>query len=125
MCEPTAMGLNSVKKASDSVSIAASRIRCEIDFDKPGRQAGYLRAPQSRNTSGWGVVEIPTYVLKHGVGPTLLLTGGVHGDEYEGQIAVSRLAHVLKPQEISGRLILIPAVNIPAAMNGTRLSPID
>jgi predicted deacylase len=107
------------------VTIAASRIRCDIDFDKPGRQAGYLRAPQSRNTSGWGVVEIPIYVLKHGEGPTLLLTGGVHGDEYEGQIAVSRLAHTLKPEEISGRLILIPAVNIPAAVNGTRLSPID
>ena len=75
------------------MSTAASRIRCDIDFDKPGRQAGYLRAPQSRNTSGWAVVEIPIYVLKHGVGPTLLLTGGVHGDEYEGQIAISRLAH--------------------------------
>ena len=49
----------------------ASRIRCEIDFDKPGRQAGYLRAPQSRNTSGWGVVEIPIYVFKNGTGPTL------------------------------------------------------
>ena len=107
------------------MSTAASRVRCDIDFDKPGRQAGYLRAPQSRNTSGWGVVEIPIYVLKHGAGPTLLLTGGVHGDEYEGQIAVSRLAHTLKPQEIAGRLILIPAVNIPAAVNGTRLSPID
>ena len=75
---------------------AASRIRCEIDFDRPGRQAGYLRAPQSRNTSGWGVVEIPIYVLKNGAGPTLLLTGGVHGDEYEGQIAVSRLAQTLR-----------------------------
>ena len=104
---------------------AASRVRCDIDFDRPGRQAGYLRAPQSRNTSGWGVVEIPIYVLKNGRGPTLLLTGGVHGDEYAGQVAVSRRAQTLKPEQISGRLILIPAVNIPAALNGTRLSPID
>ena len=65
----------------------ASRVRCDIDFDKSGRQASYLRAPQSRNTSGWGVVEIPIYVFKNGTGPTLLLTGGVHGDEYEGQSA--------------------------------------
>ena len=104
---------------------AASRVRCEIDFDRPGRQAGYLRAPQSRNTAGWGVVEIPIYVLRNGAGPTLLLTGGVHGDEYEGQIAVSRLAQTLRVEELSGRLILMPAVNIPAALNGTRLSPID
>ena len=103
----------------------ASRVRCDIDFDKPGRQASYLRAPQSRNTSGWGVVEIPIYMFKNGQGPTLLLTGGVHGDEYEGQIALSRLAQSLRLEELSGRVILIPAVNLPAALNATRLSPID
>jgi N-alpha-acetyl-L-2,4-diaminobutyrate deacetylase len=102
-----------------------TRIRCEIDFDASGRQAGYLRAPQSRNKSGWGVVEIPIYSIKNGKGPTVLLTGGVHGDEYEGQIAVSRLAQSLDPAKVQGRVILIPAVNLPAAMNATRLSPID
>ena len=94
------------------MTTAASRIRCDIDFDKPGRQASYLRAPQSRDTSGWGVVEIPIYVLKNGSGPTLLLTGGVHGDEFEGQIAISRLAQTLKAGEIQGRLILMPTVNV-------------
>lgn len=102
-----------------------SRVQCSIDFDRPGRQAGYLRAPQSRNTSGWGVVEIPLYVLKNGEGPTLLLTGGVHGDEYEGQITVSRLAQTLPVEQLRGRLILLPAVNVPAVLNATRTSPID
>lgn len=104
---------------------SASRVRCDIDFDRPGRQAGYLRAPQSRNTSGWGVVEIPIYVFNHGTGPTLLLTGGVHGDEYEGQVVLSRLAQTLSLDQLQGRLILIPALNLPAALNATRLSPID
>ena len=104
---------------------SASRIQCSIDFDQPGRQSSYLRAPQSRDTSGWGVVEIPIYVIKNGVGPTLLLTGGIHGDEYEGQIAISRLAQILKPEDIQGRLILMPVVNVPAALNNTRTSPID
>ena len=81
------------------MTTSASRVRCDIDFDRHGRQASYLRAPQSRNTSGWGVVEIPIYVFKNGSGPTLLLTGGVHGDEYEGQIALSRLAQTLKPED--------------------------
>ncbi|MET0606617.1 MAG: succinylglutamate desuccinylase/aspartoacylase family protein, partial [Beijerinckiaceae bacterium] len=102
-----------------------SRIRCEIDFDRAGRQASYLRAPLSRNTSGWGVVQIPIIVLKNGSGPTVLLTGGVHGDEYEGPIAVSRLAQALKPEQIQGRVIMMPAVNVPAVMNDTRLSPVD
>jgi len=104
-----------------------SRVQCDIDFDRPGRQAAFLRAPNSTNTSGWGTVQIPIYVLKNGVGPTLLLTGGVHGDEYEGQIAISRLAQTIKAEDISGRLILMPSVNLPAALNqnGTRMSPID
>jgi predicted deacylase len=104
---------------------AASRIRSEVDFEKPGRQAGYLRAPLSRNTSGWGTVEIPITVVKNGRGPTILLTGGVHGDEYEGPIAISRLAHSLDPASVQGRVIMIPALNIPAVLNDTRLSPVD
>ena len=102
-----------------------SRVRCEIDFEVSGRQAGYLRAPLSRNTSGWGVVEIPVISVKNGSGPTILLTGGVHGDEYEGQIAVSRLARSLDPAKVQGRVIMIPALNMPAVLNDTRLSPVD
>lgn len=102
-----------------------SRVRCEIDFEASGRQAGYLRAPLSRNTSGWGVVEIPVISVKNGSGPTILFTGGVHGDEYEGQIAVSRLARNLDPAKVQGRVIMIPALNMPAVLNDTRLSPVD
>ncbi len=104
---------------------AKSRIQGDIEFDRDGRQAGYLRAPLSRNTSGWGVTLIPIVVVKNGSGPTVLFTGGVHGDEYEGPIAVSGLARELTPEEVSGRVIMIPAVNPPAVNNDTRLSPAD
>ena len=77
------------------LQVEKSRISNPIDFDKNGRQAGYLRAPLSRNTAGWGVVEIPIISIKNGKGPTVLLTGGIHGDEYEGPIAISRLARSL------------------------------
>lgn len=107
------------------MSEAASRVQCDIDFEKDGRQAGYLRAPLSRNTSGWGVTLLPVVVVKNGSGPTVLFTGGVHGDEYEGPIAVSELARTLRPEEISGRVIMMPAVNPPAMANDTRLSPVD
>lgn len=104
---------------------SASRIVCKIDFEKNGRQADYLRAPLSRNTAGWGTVEIPIITVKNGSGPTVLLTGGVHGDEYEGPIAISRLSRELDPERVQGRVIMMPAVNIPAVMADTRLSPID
>ena len=102
-----------------------SRITTDIDFDREGRQASYLRAPLSRNTSGWGTIEIPIVVVKNGSGPTVLLTAGIHGDEYEGQIAISRLSAELDPKAVSGRVIMMPAVNVPAVLNDTRLSPID
>lgn len=102
-----------------------SRIVGDIDFEKKGRQSSYLRAPLSRNTSGWGIIEIPITVIKNGTGPTVLLTGGIHGDEYEGQIAISEAARKLDPGAIQGRVIMMPAVNVPAVLNNTRLSPAD
>lgn len=108
-----------------SAKSTGSRIVCSVDFDKDGRQAGYCRAPLSRNTAGWGTVEIPIVVVKNGKGPTVLLTGGVHGDEYEGPIAISRLSQSLDPAAVQGRVIMMPAVNMPAILADTRLSPID
>ena len=55
----------------------------------------------------------------------MLLTGGVHGDEYKGQIALHELARTLDPAAVQGRVIIIPALHFPAAQAGTRLSPID
>lgn len=107
------------------IEVERSRITNPIDFDRNGRQAGYLRAPLSRNTAGWGIIEIPIISVKNGYGPTVLFTGGVHGDEYEGPIAISGLARSLDPARVQGRVIMIPAVNIPAVLNDTRLSPVD
>ena len=68
---------------------------------------------------------IPITVVKRGQGPTILITGGVHGDEYEGPIALSKLARRLTPTMVKGRVVLVPALNLPAALAGTRLSPLD
>ena len=50
---------------------------------------------------------------------------GVHGDEFEGQVALSRLAHELHPDMLEGQVILLPMANYPAAQEGTRTSPVD
>jgi N-alpha-acetyl-L-2,4-diaminobutyrate deacetylase len=68
---------------------------------------------------------IPITVVTNGEGPTALLTGGNHGDEYEGPIALFDLARTLKAEDVSGRVIIIPAMNYPAFVAGTRTSPID
>jgi predicted deacylase len=102
-----------------------SRVICTIDYEREGKQSDVLRVPHSRNDSGWGVVQIPITVVRNGEGPTVLLTGGTHGDEYESQIAIAELARTVQPKDVRGRLVIIPALHFPAAMNGSRLSPID
>jgi predicted deacylase len=100
-------------------------IHTSIDLDRPGKQQGFLQVPYSHNLGGWANVMVPITVIAHGKGPTVLCLGGNHGDEYQGQVAIMRLAREVTPEQVSGRLILVPSLNMPAAKAATRLSPLD
>ena len=102
-----------------------SRLVPEVDFDAPGAQYGFVRLFHSVHRSAYGYIPIPIVVLQNGAGPTALFISGTHGDEYEGQVALCNLARTLKPEMIQGRVILLPAANLPAAVAGLRTSPID
>ena len=96
-----------------------------VDFQKPGKQQGFMQVPYSHNLGGWANVMIPITMVANGSGPTVLILGGNHGDEYQGQIAAMKLARELTSEMVTGRIILIPSLNIPAARAATRLSPLD
>lgn len=96
-----------------------------IDLDAEGVSHGHLRLPYSRDDSAWGSVMIPICVIRNGDGPTALLTGGNHGDEYEGPLALFDLARTLDLKDVNGTVIVVPAMNYPAFRAGTRTSPID
>ena len=96
-----------------------------VDFDRDGVQHGFLRLPYSRDDSAWGSVMIPVTVVRNGAGPTALLTGANHGDEYEGAVALFDLARSLRADQVTGRVIIVPAMNYPAFQAGTRNSPIN
>jgi predicted deacylase len=102
-----------------------SRIHCEVSFDKDGAHRGFLRLFHSVHGSAYGFIPIPIVVFRNGDGPTVLLMGGNHGDEYEGQIALVNLIRSLDHTRITGRVIVLPMANFPAAIAGTRTSPID
>ncbi|OBP71203.1 N-alpha-acetyl diaminobutyric acid deacetylase DoeB [Mesorhizobium japonicum] len=106
-------------------SLRPSPIAATVDFDRDGVQHGFLRLPYSRDDSAWGSVMIPICVIRNGKGPTALLSGGNHGDEYEGPLALYDLARALDSKQVSGTVIIIPAMNYPAFRAGTRTSPID
>ena len=98
-------------------------ITSTVDFDAGGVQHGFLKLPHSHDGSAWGSIMIPVTVAKNGSGPTVLLTGANHGDEYEGPIALFDLAATIMVGDISGRVIMIPGMNYPAFRAGTRTSP--
>nr|WP_306265542.1 succinylglutamate desuccinylase/aspartoacylase family protein [Pararhizobium sp. IMCC3301] len=100
-------------------------VHTAIDFDKTGKQVGHFSIPHSPQDDAWGAVEVPLCVIRNGEGPTAILMGGNHGDEYEGPIVLGELIRGLDPARISGRLIIIPALNLPAALAGRRTSPVD
>ncbi|RIY02627.1 N-alpha-acetyl diaminobutyric acid deacetylase DoeB [Aureimonas flava] len=102
-----------------------SPIAATVDLEADGVRHGFLRLPHSRDDSAWGSVMIPLAVIRNGEGPTALLTGGNHGDEYEGPIALFDLARTLRAEDVRGRVIVVPAMNYPAFRAGTRTSPID
>jgi len=104
---------------------ATNPISSTVPFDQDGEFHGFLSLPHSREDSAWGLIQIPISVFRNGDGPTALLTGANHGDEYEGPIALQSLAHDLSAEEIRGRVIIVPYMNYPAFRAAKRISPVD
>ncbi len=102
-----------------------SRLKLNFDLTLPGRQVGDLMLRWSDNTNPLGYNPIPVISIKGGYGPIVLILGGTHGDEFEGPSAIMRLACQLKPGNISGQVILMPAFNAPAVAASSRVSPLD
>jgi len=71
-------------------------------------------------------VELPV-LLARGAneGRTLVVTAGVHGDEFEGVRALLDIWADIDPETMSGTLLAVPVANPPAFWKGTRNSPLD
>ena len=58
-------------------------------------------------------------------GPVAALTAGIHGDEYEGIVALWRLAAHIQPEQVAGRILIVPIAHQAAYNAATRSSPSD
>lgn len=68
----------------------------------------------------------PTLVVRgEHPGKTCLVTGVVHGDEYEGPVAIQDLFEELDPATLRGSYLAIPILNTPAFLAGTREGGFD
>jgi len=69
-------------------------------------------------------IPTPVLVAQGGrAGPTLCLTGAVHGDELNGIETVRRLMYSLNPQKLRGRVIGVPIVNLQGFERHSRYLP--
>ena len=62
-----------------------------IDYEKKGKQAGFIMIPHSPHEDAWGATRVPIAVIANGTGPTVIIEGGNHGDEYEGPLVIGEL----------------------------------
>jgi predicted deacylase len=58
-------------------------------------------------------------------GPTLVVLGCIHGDEYEGPMAIAQVLEDFPVDQLKGTLVVLPVSNPPAFRAGTRTSPLD
>lgn len=93
-----------------------------LDLDSPGRRDYWVAL---EHDSIWGDHLMPLTVL---VGPEardgegLVAFGSNHGNEYEGPIVLKHLVREIDWRDVRGRIILIPVLNPPAFLAGTRES---
>lgn len=100
-------------------------LACRLDLEAPGKRHGFLELLHSDNANAFGVVPVPIAVIAGGKGPTIVLTAGNHGNEYEGQVILRRLLAETEASQINGRIIVLPALNYPAVLANSRISPLD
>ena len=71
-------------------------------------------------------INIPVMVARgQRSGPTLCLSGAIHGDEYNGVAVISRLLKQLDPGELAGTVIGVPVMNPFAYYAEARLNKFD
>ncbi len=69
---------------------------------------------------------IPTIVVRgRREGPSVYIAAGSHAEETVAIDAVKRFAAQVKPEEVSGTLVLVPVQNVPAWVFRSTLYPLD
>ena len=85
----------------------------------PGTSARFPFIPDPSFDASY--LNTPVFVARGArPGPTLCLTGGVHGDELNGVEVVRRTFSRVDPAELRGTLIGLPAINAEGVRTGNR-----
>ena len=96
----------------------------QLDWDSVGQRLYHV--PFTLD-GAWARLRLPLYIAcAPQAGKTIVAIGGTHGDEYEGPVGLKNLINTFDPTTlVSGRLIVIPTLNVPAFKAARRESPLD
>ncbi|MEP6536363.1 MAG: succinylglutamate desuccinylase/aspartoacylase family protein [Bryobacteraceae bacterium] len=97
----------------------------DIDFGRPGKHHYQVAFHLD---GSWGYSVVPLTVINGNRGPNsngVICFGGTHGNEYEGQVGVKRLCTDLDPEQMAGRVVLMPQLSESACVANSRTSPLD
>jgi predicted deacylase len=92
----------------------------QLDFSTPGRRDYHVGM---EHPTVWGRFLIPVTIIvgkRATEGKGILTIGATHGDEYEGPVAIKNLLREIETDEVVGRIILVPVLNVMAFKTGTR-----
>lgn len=96
----------------------------DVDALQSGEKAtGWLEVATRSDGGTWRLPLL--YIAGATIGPTLVVTGAVHGNEYEGVEAIPRVFEQVQPEVLRGALVMIAVCNMPAYEAATRNSPVD
>ena len=86
---------------------------------EPGTSARFSFIPDQSFDASY--LNMPVFAARGASpGPTLCVTGGVHGDELNGVEIVRRAFSTVNPAELRGTLIGLPAINAEGIRSGDR-----
>ncbi len=92
----------------------------QLDLESPGRRDYWVML---EHDTMWGAHLIPLTVW---VGPRaepgrgLVAFGSTHGNEYEGPVVLHHLLREISLERVTGRIIVVPLLNVEAFRTGTR-----
>ncbi len=103
---------------------AAASVTVGTATAAPGEKA-FGAIPVTR-LAGGTPLEIPVVVI-NGTKPgkVLWIDGAIHGDEPEGPLCCQHLLKEVDPKKLSGTLVLVPVINVPAFEAACRGNPND
>ena len=75
---------------------------------------------------GGSDINIPITIINgSNPGPCFWINGGIHGDEPEGILTCSIIKKRIDPTKLSGSIVMVPVMNVPAMEAAQRGNPLD